>query len=92
MEIKPGWKTTEWWATVIVQLISALTLFGVINASEGATLEASLKQGLLGVSALLASVWSVVELIKGRVQIKSEAAQTERVLALQMQQTRGDTL
>jgi heme A synthase len=37
--LKPGWKTTEFWSTVLAQVFALLALLGLVNAKEAVTLQ-----------------------------------------------------
>jgi len=43
-EAKPGYKTTEFWVTVVCQLIGILALAGVFTAEQSAALTESITQ------------------------------------------------
>ena len=67
--MKAGWKTSEFWAAIVAQLISVLILTGVLQPEEGDTIKDAV--GTL-ISAGL-SLASVFKYIHARTAIKAQA-------------------
>lgn len=42
--VKPGYKTTEFWVTVVCQLIGILSLAGIITPEQSTDLSAAIQQ------------------------------------------------
>ena len=75
--MKPGYKSTEFWVTVGIQLAGMLTLFGVIGPEETKMLNSdipamgALVQGIAAdVAALGAMVITAFRYITGRSAVK----------------------
>ena len=63
-ELKPGYKTTEFWLTVAVQILPMLVIFNVLSQPEADTLSQSIQQAVQAVAALataLAPIWRYIE-------------------------------
>jgi hypothetical protein len=69
--IKPGWQTTEFWTTMVVQGISLAVIVGLVNSSESATLTDSLTKMVTAIFSLLVSSSTVLNYIKARVTVKT---------------------
>lgn len=69
--IKPGWQTTEFWTTMVVQGISLAVVFGVINSSDSSTLADSLTKMITALFSLLVSGSTVLNYIKARMAVKT---------------------
>lgn len=65
-DMKPGYKTTEYWLTVVATLVSLLGATGVIGPSDTSTLAALGKDVILGGVALV----SIVSYVAGRMKLK----------------------
>jgi hypothetical protein len=70
---KPGWKTTEFYVSLIAQILALLVAFGFLSASEARTLETALAQCVTAVFLFIGNAWVVVSYIRGRVALKGEA-------------------
>ena len=64
--IKPGYKTTEFYLTVIMQVITLLVLTGVILPDEQTTVETAASQAI----ALVGSLVTIAGYIKSRSTVK----------------------
>ena len=53
--MKPGYKTTEFWVTLIVQLLGILVLFGVITPEQQSTLAEAAQQGAAAIAMALSA-------------------------------------
>jgi len=61
---KPGYKTTEFWLTVAVQILPMLVIFNVLSQPEADTLSQSIQQAVQAIAALitaLAPIWRYIE-------------------------------
>lgn len=68
--MSPGYKTTEFWHALIAQVITLLTLTGVVSSSQGKTLEDAVTACVTAVIALLANGAIVYNYIANRHQLK----------------------
>jgi hypothetical protein len=68
---KPGWQTTEWWTTMVAQVLAFLTVLHVFTPAQAHNLEQSLTAIIGAVFLLAANAWIVVHYIKARLAIKS---------------------
>lgn len=69
MDIKAGWKTTEFWLTLVSTLVSAAVALGLLPTAEGEQLAG-------GLTAVVSGVFMVVPValyIWGRVRVKTAA-------------------
>ena len=71
MNAKPGWKTSEFWTTLISQALALLTLTGLVTSRDADTLYGALSQCVAAVFLLLANGWVVVRYIQARVAVKT---------------------
>lgn len=69
MNVKDGWKTTEFWLTLISTIITAVVALGLLPADQGDTL----KSGLTAVVTGVFMVAPVVVYIIGRWKVKQAA-------------------
>jgi hypothetical protein len=69
-EIKPGIYTSEFWLTVVAQLISVLTVFGVLKGDDGKSLGDALTQAVLAIFSLAGSAHVVAHYIRSRGLLK----------------------
>ena len=69
--MKAGMWTTEFWLTLISQVLGLLAVLGIIQASEIGTLEDALGKCVTAVFLFLTNAWIVVNYIKGRVMLKN---------------------
>ena len=59
--IKPGWKTTEFWAMICSAFFGILILFGIITNFESNTMLAyinNISGSLLTISGVVSYIWS----------------------------------
>lgn len=67
MEIKPGYKTSEFWLTLVSILVSGAVALGLLPTGEGEQLQG-------GLSAIVTGVFMVIPValyIWGRVKVKT---------------------
>jgi len=53
--MKPGYKTTEFWVTLLIQILGILVLFGVITPEQKGTLSEAIQQGAAAVAMALSA-------------------------------------
>ena len=68
--LKPGWKTTEFWSTIIAQVFAVLALLGLVNGKEAATLQESANQVVAALVLFLTNAGVVVYYVKTRFHLK----------------------
>lgn len=68
---RPGIRTTEFWATLISQLLALMALAGVVNAADAATLSDALVKCVGAAGVFLANAWVVVRYIQSRTALKN---------------------
>lgn len=71
---KPGWQTTEFWQTIILQGLAFATILGLVSPSESAGLGSGLASMVQNVVALIIAGGTVVHYITSRTKIKSGGA------------------
>jgi tryptophan synthase alpha subunit len=71
MEIKPGYKTTEFWISIANALLMALVGFGVLSQEQSESLGAAVAQAIVAGFALVAAIVPVIEYIRSRTQVKT---------------------
>lgn len=69
-EIKPGWQTTEFWQTLILQGISLAVVLRVISPSESSGLGNALTHAVESIFALIVAGGTVVNYISNRTKLK----------------------
>lgn len=75
--MKPGWKTTEFWMTLLTQLVGLLVILGVISTQDRASIEGALSSAITAVVTLIAQVSVLWKYIQDRTQLKMEAMRYE---------------
>ena len=71
--VKPGWQTTEFWQTLILQALAFATILGFLSPSESAGIGNNITSMIEHVIALLVAGGTVVHYITGRNKIKGNA-------------------
>jgi hypothetical protein len=69
--MKPGYKSTEFWLTVVAQVFGLVLLFGVLTAEQSATLYDAIARIVEAVVALAAALVPLIEYIKARTGLKA---------------------
>jgi len=69
--VKPGWQTTEFYQTLIVQGLAFLTIFGVISPADAGGLGGTLASMVQNVIALIIAGGTVVHYISSRTKAKA---------------------
>ena len=77
---RPGWQTTEFWTTMIGQVLSLLTIVGVLKGADAATLQDALGKCITAIVVLVANSWVVVRYIQSRTRLKESGARTAGAL------------
>lgn len=73
MDLKSGVKTTEFYMTLIAQVVSLLAILGVIPNSQ----VDYLTKAVISVFAGLISLVSLISYIKGRIELKAQKMELE---------------
>ena len=68
--MKPGYKTTEFWLTVIAQILAVAVLFGVVTAEQVDTLNGAIESAVKAFIGLWLAVAPLVEYIRSRAALK----------------------
>lgn len=84
--MKAGWKTTEFWMTIVVTAVGLLAALGVIGPADRPNVEGALQQMVQSVAGFIAAAIALWRYIKGRVDVKNEDT---RAQAQVMTQSRG---
>ena len=78
--MKPGWKTTEFWLTLITQILGLLQLTGVIKPEEAGPLSQGTGQIIGGLMTVGPAIGYAVS--RGIAKLKAPSAGTAALLAL----------
>lgn len=70
MENKPGWKTTEFYVTLVAQALAIAVLLGYLRADHAADLNNALAQSIQAVAGLVASVLTAWKYVSSRTEVK----------------------
>jgi hypothetical protein len=68
--IKPGYQTTEFWASMIALVVGALVSFHAIPATDGATMAATLNSIATSAITLGGALYLVYHYIQSRIAAK----------------------
>lgn len=71
--VKPGWQTTEFWQTLILQGLALATIMGFLSPADSAGIGNNITSMIEHVIALLVAGGTVVHYITGRNKIKGNA-------------------
>jgi hypothetical protein len=71
-EMKPGWKTTEFWNTLITHVISLATLFGVIKQGPSPFLQDTIAQSIAAAVVVASNCLLAWKYIHDRTGLKTE--------------------
>lgn len=71
-KLKSGWKTSEFWTTLIVQGVSLAVITGLINHSESANVTDSLTKMITATFTLIISGSTALAYIKSRFELKAK--------------------
>ena len=76
--VKPGIKTTEFYATLAALLVALAITFGLVDPADEQPLTAALADVLTAVASLLAAAHVVARYIHGRTALKLHALEARR--------------
>lgn len=76
MNPKPGWKTSEFWMTILTQAASLLVLFGIIEPGGEAAVQDQGSEVIEGVGALIAMAGSTFGYARARGDAKKPPVET----------------
>lgn len=68
----PGYKTTEHWQAVATQVLTALTIFGVISMDDAASLGKAAAASVAALGMLAVNGTVLVQYIRSRTTLKSK--------------------
>jgi hypothetical protein len=71
-KLKSGWKTSEFWTTIVLQAVSLAVIVGMVNGSDSATLTDSLTKMVTACFTLAVSGGTTLAYIKSRFDLKSK--------------------
>ena len=69
--MKPGIYTTEFWISLIGNVLAFAVALGVVTTSDKSTLEGALTTIVMGVPAIIGAVMVIVTYVRGRIQVKA---------------------
>lgn len=70
--VKPGWKTTEFWVTIIGQAVALGVVVGIVQPSDQGTIADAASKAVQGVFALIVSGATILSYISARVRLKDK--------------------
>jgi hypothetical protein len=70
--LKAGWKTSEFWTTLVVQAVSLTVVLGLMNHTDSATLTDSLTAMVTAAFSLMISGSTAMAYIKSRFELKAK--------------------
>lgn len=70
-DLRPGWRSSEFWATLAGLLVSALVMFGVVKPHEHQEVAETVTQCVAAAVALVTAAAPLVTYIKSRTHLKS---------------------
>ncbi len=68
--MKPGYQTTEFWTTIIAQVLTLFTVAGILTPNDSKTLEEAATKAIVALGTLIASGVVVVQYVKSRFALK----------------------
>jgi hypothetical protein len=68
--IKPGYQTSEFWLTILHQVLMILVVLGVVTQGDSVGLESNISKAIISAFALVGSVISVYKYIHSRTIVK----------------------
>ena len=71
-KLKAGWKTSEFWTTIVLQAVSLAVIVGMVNGSDSATLTDSLTKMVTACFTLAVSGGTTLAYIKSRFDLKNK--------------------
>jgi hypothetical protein len=82
--IKPGWKTTEFWLTLVTQIVSILAVLGLVSFGDAKELGDAITKAVGAVFVLVTNGAILWKYIQSRLSTKSNEVEIEK-LQLQLQ-------
>ena len=76
--LKPGIKSTEFYTTIAVLVVSLLVVFGLVDPADEQDLTGTVAELLGAIAAVLSTAHVVARYIQGRTALKLEALNRER--------------
>jgi len=73
--MKPGWQSSEFWITLLGQVLAVLALTGAINVGDRTHLETALANAVAAIFTLAASAAVVIRYIRSRTELKHQELQ-----------------
>jgi len=68
--MKPGFKTSEFWLTVLAGVFGVVVLFGALTGSEADSIVAAVELLIKSVTGLVVALAPLIAYIKGRAEVK----------------------
>lgn len=81
MDIKPGYKTTEFWISLAANVVALLVIMGIVTPESQADLVEATSRIVEGVFAVITSVTAIIAYIRSRTKVKNEVVAYKRDLA-----------
>ena len=72
--MKPGWQTTEFYITLVAQILPFLVLFKVVPADDAQTLQDTIGHAIMAVGAFAAAGASLWKYIQSRTDQKTASS------------------
>lgn len=69
--VKPGWQTTEFWQTIILQALAFATILGVVSPADASGIGGGIASMVQNVVALIIAGGTVVQYISSRTKVKA---------------------
>jgi hypothetical protein len=69
-DVKPGWKTSEWWTTMIGQVLNVLALVSVVSFSDVQMLTQTTGGMVSAAFMFSTNALTLIHYIQGRVKLK----------------------
>ena len=69
--MKPGWKTTEFWMTIVTTLLALAVTFGVITPQDSDELQVALSKCIGAAVVFVTSAYTIVMYIRSRLTLKA---------------------
>lgn len=70
---KPGWMTTEFWLTLVAQVVALLVLFGVVSVADKDSVTGTMGRAVENVFAVVGSAAAIWQYIRSRTDVKQQA-------------------
>lgn len=75
---KPGYRTTEFYATLAALLVAALVAFGLVAKEDAGTITTALADAIAAIVSLAVAARVVVEYIRNRTALKLDGSGKEQ--------------